>query len=305
MHNPPGAVTASRIGALTDPGSLGVDAVAFSPDGRVLATADHNGRIYPWNVATRRRAATLTDPGSDGVASAAFSPGGRTLATSDQNGSTYLWTWPPATSRRRWPAGLRRCGLSRIRPPGHDAGHRRPERQRLLVGAGKQQDRHAARPRRQQLGVLRRVQPERQDPGHRQPGRHHLSMEHHRSVTLLTGGGPNMPVESRGRRCESQAIGPAAASVGGPVTSRDLLPLDRGLDVDAERIGQAWRPEPRQPGSTGRCCGPAGGGSEARSPRLRVKFAAEFRPSVPPLLNTPVPVFLSATVPFRSVCQFG
>ena len=85
------AVTVSRIGALTDPGSTGVNAAAFSPSGRMLATADQNGSTYLWNVAAHSRLAALTDPSSDGVHSVAFSPNGKNLATADHNDSTYLW----------------------------------------------------------------------------------------------------------------------------------------------------------------------------------------------------------------------
>jgi hypothetical protein len=87
-------VTVRHIATLTDPGSLGVDGVTFSPSGTVLVTADHNGRIYLWDVATRSRAASLPDPGSEGVSSAAFSPDGRVLATGDLDGSVYMWNVP-------------------------------------------------------------------------------------------------------------------------------------------------------------------------------------------------------------------
>ena len=96
-HRPPpasqagGGITVTPIGALTDPGSAGVDAVAFSTNGRVLATADRNGSIYLWDTATHSRTVTLRDPGSNGVNSAAFSTNGRVLATGDQNGSAYMW----------------------------------------------------------------------------------------------------------------------------------------------------------------------------------------------------------------------
>jgi serine/threonine protein kinase len=85
------AVKVRHIANLTDPGSAGVDAAAFSPNGRVLATADHNGSTYLWDIATDSRIAALADPGSNGVACAAFSPNGRLLATADQDGSAYLW----------------------------------------------------------------------------------------------------------------------------------------------------------------------------------------------------------------------
>ena len=87
-------VSVRHIATLTDPGSLGVDGVTFSPSGTVLVAADHNGRIYLWDAATRRRAASFTDPGSDGVSSAAFSPDGKILATGDLDGSVYVWNVP-------------------------------------------------------------------------------------------------------------------------------------------------------------------------------------------------------------------
>jgi serine/threonine protein kinase len=86
------AVTVNRVGALTDPASTGVNAAAFSPNGRLIATADQNGSTYLWNVATHSRIGAMTDPSSNGVHSVAFSPNGRILATADHNDSTYLWT---------------------------------------------------------------------------------------------------------------------------------------------------------------------------------------------------------------------
>ncbi len=88
------AITVRQIATLTDPGSADVDAATFSPNGQLLATADHNGSISLWDVATDRRTATLTDPGSAGVESAAFSANGRNLATGDLDGSTYMWNVP-------------------------------------------------------------------------------------------------------------------------------------------------------------------------------------------------------------------
>jgi WD40 repeat protein len=109
----------------------GVDSVAFSPDGKVLATGDFGGTARLWNVATGRQIASLPagpgavgsvafspdgkvlatgayktarlwnvatgrqiaslPAGSDAVDSVVFSPGGKTLATGDDDGTVRLW----------------------------------------------------------------------------------------------------------------------------------------------------------------------------------------------------------------------
>jgi WD40 repeat protein len=87
-------VTSERlITTLTDPGSgtQHSSAVAFSPDGTVLASSD--GKTYLWNMTTAKpqRFGVLPDPHGAGAIQLAFSPDGRTLATADENGSVYLW----------------------------------------------------------------------------------------------------------------------------------------------------------------------------------------------------------------------
>jgi WD40 repeat protein len=74
-------------------GGASVNSIAFSPDGKTLATGDRSGNTYLWNVATASKSAPLTDPnsGSSGVLSVAFSPDGKFLAAGDSNGRTYLW----------------------------------------------------------------------------------------------------------------------------------------------------------------------------------------------------------------------
>jgi WD40 repeat protein len=73
---------------------------AFSPDGRVLATAGGGGGIL-WNMANPARPAQIVDlPGPGGVGAVQFSPGGRTLASS-YGGTVVLWdiTDPAHTTR--------------------------------------------------------------------------------------------------------------------------------------------------------------------------------------------------------------
>ncbi len=76
-------------------------AVAFSPDGTLLATADGDGTVRLWNPATGRAAgAPLHASTQHGVYGVAFSPDGKLLATADGDGTVRLWN--PATGR---PAG--------------------------------------------------------------------------------------------------------------------------------------------------------------------------------------------------------
>jgi hypothetical protein len=68
-----------------------VRAVAFSPDGRILAAGDDSGHVYLWNAATAVLRATLLEPGLAKIEAAAFNPDGTILATGDSAGLTYLW----------------------------------------------------------------------------------------------------------------------------------------------------------------------------------------------------------------------
>ena len=62
----------------------GVTSVAFSPDGRTLASRSTDIRL--WDAETGELHRTLTEHTGDGIASVAFSPDGRTLASgSDDN----------------------------------------------------------------------------------------------------------------------------------------------------------------------------------------------------------------------------
>jgi WD40 repeat protein len=88
-------VTGRRIGTtLPSAGNGRYRAVAFSPDGTMLATLGADGTARIWSVTTQQQAGapmTVDGPGTAGGA-VAFSPDGRTLATADAGGQVELWS---------------------------------------------------------------------------------------------------------------------------------------------------------------------------------------------------------------------
>ncbi|MEO8435518.1 MAG: caspase family protein [Pyrinomonadaceae bacterium] len=78
-----------EIGALKGHGK-GITQVAFSRDGRLLASSSTDNTIRIWDVAAQKELRTLTGHSSN-IESLDFSPDSRLLASAADDGGTFLW----------------------------------------------------------------------------------------------------------------------------------------------------------------------------------------------------------------------
>ncbi|CAG8934791.1 unnamed protein product [Penicillium salamii] len=68
-----------------------IDDLAWSPDGKVLASVNAFGKIFLWEISTRSLKVKLADPDWSRFEVIIFSPDGRYLAASCSKGPTALW----------------------------------------------------------------------------------------------------------------------------------------------------------------------------------------------------------------------
>ena len=69
-----------------------MNAVAFSPDGKLLASAEVDGTVQLWNLAAGQPAGAALQVGIGyPVNGVAFSPDGKLIAAADADGTVRMW----------------------------------------------------------------------------------------------------------------------------------------------------------------------------------------------------------------------
>jgi WD40 repeat protein len=84
----------ARLGTVHFRPGRGTEALAFSADGKALASVHLDGHIQLWNAVTGQSTARLSTPNGGSVRCLAYSPDGKYLAAGDDQHCIWLWDLP-------------------------------------------------------------------------------------------------------------------------------------------------------------------------------------------------------------------
>src|SRR4051794_13582589 len=89
LEGPPSWAQEPRARATLRGHTARVSSVAFTPDGRTLASGSYDNTIKLWDVRTGKERATLKH--LDGVSAVTFAADGKTLASGSEDKTVKLW----------------------------------------------------------------------------------------------------------------------------------------------------------------------------------------------------------------------